>query len=332
MIRVAINGFGRIGRMVFRAGHKDPDINFVAINDLTDTKTLAHLLRYDSTHGIFDGEIGFDEHSLTINGREHKVFAQKDPKNLPWKDLDIDVVIESTGFFRTKEKAGLHLEAGAKKVLISAPAKGDGVKTIVKGVNEHSLAPEDSVVSNASCTTNCLAPVVKVLDDNFGVEEGFMTTVHSYTGDQRLLDAPHSDLRRARSAAVNIVPTTTGAAIAVTKVIPNLKGKLDGMAMRVPTVDGSITDFVCKLKKNVSVVELNELFKNVALRELRGVLQYTEDPIVSVDIIGNRHSSIFDAGLTKVLNGGFVKVVSWYDNEVGYSNRMIDLAKQMGRL
>ena len=332
MIRVAINGFGRIGRMVFRAGHDDPELEFVAINDLTDTSTLAHLLKYDSVHGRFKGSVESKEKALVINGKEIKVFAERDPAQLPWGDLGIDVVVESTGIFRTKEKAELHIQAGAKKVLISAPAKGDTpVKTIVKGVNDHELTGDDTVVSCASCTTNCLAPVVKVLDDNFGVDEGFMTTVHAFTADQRIVDAPHSDLRRARTAAVSIVPTTTGAAKAVTKVIPHLKGKLDGMAMRVPVPDGSITDFVCRLKKPVSIEEINALFKSVAGNELKGVLEYTEDPIVSVDIIGNRHSSIFDALSTKVMPSGLVKVVSWYDNEFGYSCRMLDLVKVMGQ-
>jgi glyceraldehyde 3-phosphate dehydrogenase len=328
MVRVAINGFGRIGRMVFRCGYKDPDVEFVAVNDLTDTKTLAHLLRYDSVHGIFEGTIEARDNALIINGREVKVFAEREPNKLPWKNLNIDVVVESTGFFTSKERASLHLQAGARKVLISAPASG-GVKTIVKGVNDHEITPQLTVVSCASCTTNCLAPMVKVLDDNFGVEVGFMTTVHAYTGDQNLVDGPHKDLRRARSGAVSIVPTTTGAAIAVTEVIPHLQGRLDGMAMRVPVPDGSITDFVCKLKREASVKEINDLFRNVSRNELRGVLQYVDEPIVSVDIIGNTHSSIFDALSTKVLPGGLVKVVSWYDNEYGYSNRMIDLVKKM---
>ncbi|MBR9703584.1 type I glyceraldehyde-3-phosphate dehydrogenase, partial [Candidatus Woesearchaeota archaeon] len=287
MVRIAINGFGRIGRMVFRAGYKDPAIDFIAINDLTDTKTLAHLLKYDSVHGRFEGDISYNDHALIINGNEIKVYAQKDPSQLPWKKHNIDVVIESTGFFLTKEKAGLHLQAGAKKVLISAPAKGEGVKSIVKGVNEHDLTPEDKIISNASCTTNCLAPLVKVLDDNYGIEEGLMTTIHAYTADQHIVDAPHKDLRRARSAAVSIVPTTTGAAKAVTNVIPHLKGRLDGMAMRVPVSDGSITDFVCRLKKHATAEEINNLFRTVSKNELRGVLFAMEEPIVSVDIIGN---------------------------------------------
>ncbi len=328
MVRVAINGFGRIGRMIFRAGYKDPEIEFVAINDLTDTKTLAYLLRHDSVHGMFEGNIEYTEDKLIVNGMEIKVFSEKEPNKLPWQELGIDVVVESTGFFRTKEKASLHLEAGAKKVIISAPAKGETpVKTIVKGVNEHEITPDDKIISCASCTTNCLAPIVKVLDDNFGVEEGFMTTVHSYTADQRIVDAPHKDLRRGRTAASNIVPTTTGAAKAVAEVMPHLKGKLDGMAIRVPTQDGSITDFVCRLRKPATKEEINNLFKSVSENELRGVLQYVEEPIVSTDIIGNRHSSIFDAELTKILPNGMIKVVSWYDNEFGYSNRMIDLVK-----
>ncbi|MFT4261102.1 MAG: type I glyceraldehyde-3-phosphate dehydrogenase [Candidatus Woesearchaeota archaeon] len=325
MIKVAINGFGRIGRMVFRAGQQQ-GIEFVAVNDLTDTKTLAHLLKYDSTHGKLQQQVTYDENNLYINDKPLKVFAEKDPSNLPWKELGIDVVIESTGFFLTKEKASLHLKAGAKKVILSAPAKDKDILTIVKGVNEHEYKGQE-IVSNASCTTNCLAPLVKVLDDNFGLEKGLMTTVHAYTADQRIVDGPHGDLRRARSAAQNIVPTTTGAAKAVTKVLPHLHGKLDGMAIRVPVVDGSITDFTCTLKKDVTIQEINNLFKQVANNELKNVLEYTEEPIVSTDIIGNPHSSIFDALSTNVIDGRFVKVVSWYDNEWGYSNRLIDLIK-----
>ena len=328
MVRVAINGFGRIGRMVFRAGHKDPNIDFVAINDLTDTRTLAHLLKYDSSQGRFEADIFFDDSSITVNGNRLLVFSERDPLKLPWGDLGIDVVVESTGFFTSKEKASLHLEAGAKKVLLSAPGKD--IFTIVKGVNEHEYKG-DLIVSNASCTTNCLAPLVKVLDDNFGVERGFMTTVHAYTGDQRLLDAPHKDLRRARSAAINIIPTTTGAASAVGMVLPHLAGKLDGNAIRVPVPTGSITDFSCVLKKDTSVEEINNLFRNVSLRELRGVLQFCDEPIVSSDVVGNVNSSIFDALSTNVIDGRFVKVVSWYDNEFGYSYRMVDLIKLLGK-
>ena len=321
MIKVAINGFGRIGRMVFRAGH-DKGIDFVAINDLTDTKTLAHLLKYDSTHGKFPGSIEYDENSLTVNGKKIPVHKEKDPSKLPWKG--IDVVVESTGFFTSKEKAELHLKAGAKKVLISAPAKGD-VFTIVKGVNEH-LYKGQKIVSNASCTTNCLAPIVKVLDDNFGIQNGFMTTIHAYTADQRIVDGPHSDLRRARAAAANIVPTTTGAAKAVTLALPHLKGKLDGQAVRVPVIDGSLTDFVCNLKTEVTVEQINSLLKNVSHNELKGVLEYSEEPLVSSDIIGNPNSSIVD-GLSTMVEGRTVKVVSWYDNEMGYSNRLVDVIK-----
>ncbi len=329
MVRVAINGFGRIGRMVFRAGVQDPDIDFVALNDLTDTKTLAHLLKYDSVHGIFNGQIDYDENNLIVDGRKIKVFAERDPEKLPWKEEEIDIVVESTGFFTRMNDCKKHIKAGAKKVLLSAPPKDD-VPTFVIGVNEHDYDVEKhDVISNASCTTNCLAPLVKVLDDNFGIEKGFMTTVHSYTGDQKLVDAPHKDLRRARSGAVSIIPTTTGAAKAVAKVIPHLKGKLDGMAMRVPTPDGSITDFVCVLKKDTTKEEINELFRNVSQHHLRNVLQYMEDPIVSRDIVGNPHSSIFDAALTMVMEGRFVKVVSWYDNEWGYSNRMVQMLKKM---
>jgi len=327
MIKVAINGFGRIGRMVFRAGLHHPDIQFVAVNDLTDTKTLAHLLRYDSVHGMFEGDITYDEKSITINGNKLLVFSERDPTNLPWGELDIDVVVESTGFFRTEDKAGLHLIAGAKKVVLSAPGKGN-IFTIVKGVNEHLYAGQ-KIVSNASCTTNCLAPLVKVLNDNFGIEKGFMTTIHGYTADQRLVDAPHSDLRRARHAALSIVPTSTGAAVAVAEVIPELKGKLDGLAMRVPVPDGSITDFTCEVKQDVTVEQINELFKNVSNHELKGIIQYMQDPIVSVDVINNPHSSIFDAALTKVIDRRLVKIVSWYDNEWGYSHRMIDIINKI---
>ncbi len=329
MIRVAINGFGRIGRMVYRAGYYDPLIDWVGFNDLTDPQTLANLLKYDSVHGKFKGDISYTDHSLIINGKEIKVFAERDPEKLPWGDLNVDVVVESTGFFRTKELAGKHLAAGAKKVLISAPAKGDPpVMTVVKGVNEHEYDKDKyNVVSNASCTTNCLAPMVKVLHDNFKIVRGFMTTVHAYTGDQRLVDAPNKDLRRGRSAGINIVPTTTGAAIAVTQVIPELQGRLDGIAIRVPVADGSVTDFVCELEQDVSKKQINELFKEVAKHHLKGIIEYSEDPLVSTDIIGNPNSCIFDSCLTHVIDGRFVKVVGWYDNEWGYSCRMIDIIK-----
>ena len=331
MIKVAINGFGRIGRMVLKAGLNDSDIEFVAINDLTDNGTLAHLFKYDSVHGKFKGTVEATANSLTINGKEIKAFAEKDPENLPWKDLDIDIVVESTGFFRTNAKAEKHLKAGAKKVLISAPAKTEEscdikLNTLVKGVNEENYDGE-TIVSNASCTTNCLAPMVKVLNDNFKIKTGFMTTIHAYTSDQRLLDAPHKDMRRARNAATNIVPTTTGAAIAVTKVIPELKGKLDGMAIRVPVPDGSVTDFVCEIEKETTVEDINKLFKSVSKNELKDILEYSDEPLVSSDIIGNPHSVIFDSMSTKVINGKFIKILGWYDNEWGYSSRMIDIIK-----
>jgi len=328
MINLAINGFGRIGRFVFKIiiENYSDEINVVAINDLTDTKTLAHLLKYDSVHGKFDAKIECTKHSLVINNNQIHVLSEKDPELLPWKHLQVDIVIESTGFFRTKELAEKHIHAGARKVIISAPAKSDDIKTIVFGVNENTYDHEkDNIVSNASCTTNCLAPMVKVLNDNFGVEKGLLNTIHSYTSDQRLVDAPHKDLRRARSAAINIVPTTTGAAIAVTKVIPSLQGKLDGIAMRVPTPDGSIVDFTCQLKRNVTKNEINKLFKNVSLHHLKGVLEYTEEPLVSTDIVGNPHSVIFDSQLTYVKDN-LVKVIGWYDNEAGYSYRLVELA------
>lgn len=325
MIKIAINGFGRIGRMVYRAGKNDPKIKFVAINDLTDTKTLANLLKYDSVHGKLPSKVTYDENNIIIDGTKIPVFKQKDPKKLPWKKHDVDVVVESTGFFRTEETASLHLQAGAKKVVMSAPSKGGNVFTMVKGVNEHEYNQE-KIVSNASCTTNCLAPIVKVLDDNFGVEKGLMTTVHAYTSSQNMIDGPHKDLRRARAAAVNIVPTTTGAAIAVTRVLPHLKGKLDGMAMRVPVPDGSIVDATFTLKKKATKEEINNIFKQVSNHHLKNVLQYTEEPLVSSDIIGNPHSSIVDGTSTNVIDD-MVKIVSWYDNEMGYSHRMIDVIK-----
>jgi glyceraldehyde 3-phosphate dehydrogenase len=326
MVKVAINGFGRIGRQVLRIGLKR-GIEFVAVNDLTDTKTLAYLYKYDSSHGVSEGEIGHDDKNIIIDGKKILVLAEKDPSKLPWKELGVDVVIESTGLFTDKEKAELHLKAGAKKVIISAPAKGD-VKTIVLGVNEHTYdKAKDNIISNASCTTNCLAPVVKVLNDNFGVEYGFMTTVHAYTNDQKILDLPHKDLRRGRSAAVNIVPTTTGAAKAVSEVIPELKGRLDGVSLRVPVPCGSLTDFVCTLKKDTTVGDVNKLFESVSKYHLKGLLQYTEDEIVSSDIVGNPNSSIFDGKSTMMLNTRMLKVFAWYDNEWGYSSRVVDLIK-----
>lgn len=329
MIKVAINGFGRIGRMVFRAGINDPNIEFVGLNDLFPTESLAYLLKYDSVHPKFDGTVSHDEKHLIVNGKKIPVFAQRDPKDLPWKDLNVDVVIESTGFFLTQELASKHLEAGAKKVLLSAPAKEESIPTFVKGVNEHDYKPEMKIISNASCTTNCLAPMVKVLHDNFGIEHGFMTTVHGYTADQKLVDAPHKDPRRGRSAAVSTIPTSTGAAKAVARVIPELKGKLDGFAIRAPIPDGSITDFVCTLKKDATPQQINKLFKDVASHHLKNIIEYTDEPLVSHDIINNTHSCIFDSELTKVIDGKLVKIFGWYDNEWGYSHRMIDLVKVM---
>lgn len=330
MVRVAINGFGRIGRLVLRAGVGDKKIQWVAVNDLTDAKTLAHLFEYDSVYGKFCGKVKAEGNNLIINGKKIAVFSEKDPTKLPWKKLNVDVVIESTGLFTSKDSAAQHITAGAKKVLISAPWKGDKpVKTIVYGVNDEKYdKKKDDVISNASCTTNCLTPVAKVLNDNFGIVSGFLTTVHSYTADQRLVDAPHKDLRRARAAGVNMVPTTTGAAIATTEVIPELKGKMDGIAIRVPTICGSVIDFVAVLKKAPTVEKVNEAMKSAAKGKLKGVLEYSEEPLVSTDIIGNLHSAIFDAQSTMVI-GNLVKVIAWYDNEWGYSCRMVDMVKIM---
>jgi len=329
MVRVAINGFGRIGRQVFQAGHDDPGIEWVAVNDLTDTKTLAHLLKYDSVHGRFKGKVEYDDSALIVDSKRIAVLAEKDPERLPWREMGVDVVIESTGFFTERAGAEKHIKAGAKKVLISAPAKGHDI-TIVKGVNAHLYDKEKhNIISNASCTTNCLAPMIKVLHDSFGIVRGFMNTEHAYTADQRLVDAPHKDLRRARSAAISIIPTTTGAAKAVAEVIPDLKGKLDGISMRVPVPDGSVVDFVCELKNPATKEQINALFKSAAEKELRGILEYTEDPIVSSDIVHNSHSCIFDANLTNVIDGTFVRIIGWYDNEWGYSNRMIDVVKTL---
>lgn len=331
MVKVAINGFGRIGRMVFRIAHGRDDMDVVAINDLTDAATLAHLLKRDSAQGTFDATVSHKEGALVVDGKEYPIFAEKDPAALPWEKLGVEIVAECTGRFRTKETAGKHIEAGAKRVVLSAPGKGID-NTIVLGVNEHEYKPEtDIIVSNASCTTNCLAPVVKVLDDNFKIKRGFMTTVHAYTADQRLQDAPHKDLRRARAAALNIVPTTTGAAKAVGEVLPHLKGKLDGIAIRVPVITGSATDLVCEVEKTATAEEINALFKNVAGNHMKGVLEYSEEPLVSSDIIHNPHSSIFDSQMTAVMEGNMIKVLSWYDNEWGYSNRMVDLMALMSK-
>lgn len=329
-IKVGINGFGRIGRMVTRsilANHKD-NIEIVGVNDLTDTKTLAHLFKYDSAQGTYPGDVSVDGDTLTIDGDSFKVSAERDPANLNWGELGAEVVVESTGFFRDAKSAGKHLEAGAKKVVISAPASGDDIQTIVLGVNDEKIDKEVEIYSNASCTTNCLAPMAKVLDDSFGLVKGFMTTIHSYTGDQALVDGPHKDLRRARAAAVNIVPTTTGAAKAVGLVLPHLDGKLDGGAVRVPTVTGSLTDFTVVLEKETTEEEVNAAFKAASEGAMKGVLEYSEEPLVSSDIIGNPHSNIFDALSTKV-DGNLVKVIGWYDNEAGYSARTADLIKKI---
>ncbi|NOU17902.1 MAG: type I glyceraldehyde-3-phosphate dehydrogenase [Bacteroidales bacterium] len=330
-IKVAINGFGRIGRNVFKIALERPELVVVGINDLTDTKTLAHLLKYDSTQGRFDGKVEFDAENLIVNGIKYRVHADKSPINIKWNETP-DVVIESTGVFtkRESEKGGYgdHLKNGAKKVILTVPSKDEIDRMIVLGVNDADLKPEDRCISNASCTTNCLAPVVKVLQDTFGVERGFMTTIHSYTNDQQILDAPHSDLRRARSCAVSQIPTTTGAAKAVGKIIPALKGKIDGLAVRVPTPTGSLVDFVAILKKEATKEEINAAMKKAAEGSMKGILEYTEDPIVSVDIIHNTHSSIFDAQSTMV-NGNMVKILSWYDNEWGYSCRVVDLINKL---
>ena len=331
MVKVAINGFGRIGRITYRNLLGKQGVEVVAINDLTDAKTLAHLFKYDSVHGKFPGTVSVDGDKIVINGKAIKIYAEKDPENLPWAALGVDVVIESTGVFRNREKMGKHIKAGAKKVVLTVPAdKAEDVDaTVVLGVNDHVITKDLQFISNASCTTNCLAPVAKVLNDKFGIKRGLMNTIHSYTNDQIILDAPHKDLRRARAAAVSIIPTSTGAAKAVGLVIPELKGKLDGFAMRVPTPDGSVVDLTCELNKPATVEEINAAVKEAANGAMKGVLEYTEDPIVSIDIVGNPHSSIFDAGLTKVMDGNFVKIVSWYDNEAGYSNRVADLVTKL---
>lgn len=328
MHKVGINGFGRIGRLVFREMVKRGEFDVVAINDLTDAATLAHLLKYDSVHGRFKGSVEAKEGAILVNGKEVKVFAEKNPANLPWKDLGVELVIEATGVFRSREKTMPHIDAGAKKVLITAPAKGEVDATIVLGVNDEVLKPEMKIVSNASCTTNSIAPIIKILNDNFGIEKGYLTTVHAYTNDQRILDLPHSDLRRARTAAANTIPTSTGAAKAVGVVIPELKGKLDGIAMRVPVTDGSITDLTVVLKKDTTTEEVNELVKKAAENELKGIVEFTEEELVSSDIVGTTVSAIFDSKLTAVM-GNLVKVCSWYDNEYGYSCRVVDLAKKM---
>jgi len=329
--KVAINGFGRIGRLTFRNLMENKGIEVVAINDLTDNKTLAHLLKYDSAHGRFDGTVDYTEDALIINGKSIPAFSNRNPEELPWAKLGVDIVLECTGFFRSKDKAGLHLKAGAKDVIISAPAKGDDVQTIVLGVNDDDLDRRKNVFSNASCTTNCLAPLGKIIVENWGLVVGSMTTVHAYTGAQRLQDAPHSDLRRGRAAAYNIVPTTTGAAIAASLVVPELEGKFSTLSLRVPVITGSLVEINCVVEKEVTVDEINATFKKMAEGPMKGVLEYTEDPIVSSDIVGNKHSSIFDAGMTTV-NGKMVKIVSWYDNEAGYSARLADLCAKVAKV
>jgi glyceraldehyde 3-phosphate dehydrogenase len=327
MKRIAINGFGRIGRLAFRQLVSRPAFQVVAINDLTDVETLAHLLKYDSIHGLFQGEVSVANGNLVVNGTEIQISAERNPADLPWGAMNVDLVVESTGVFADAEKASAHLTAGAGKVIISAPAKGD-LKTVVLGVNDDILTAEDRIVSNASCTTNCLAPMAKVLNDSFGMEKGFITTVHAYTADQRLQDAPHKDLRRARAAALSMIPTSTGAAKAVGLVLPELAGKLDGMAVRVPTPTGSVTDLTAVLKKEATAEEVNAALKAAADGPMKGILQYCEDPIVSVDIVGNTHSCIVDAELTKC-SGTLVKLFGWYDNEAGYATRVVDLAERL---
>ena len=327
-VNIGINGFGRIGRLVFRRMMQQGGYNVVAINDITDAKTLAYLLKYDSVHGKYPGAVSADGDNIVVDGKKFKVLAEKDPAKLPWKDLNAQLVIEGTGIFTSREKLMLHIQAGAKKVLLTAPAKDEIDATVVLGVNDNVLTGKEQFLSNASCTTNCLAPMVKVLNDAFGVDHGYMTTIHSYTNDQRLLDLPHKDLRRARAAALSIIPTTTGAAKTVGKVIPALKGKLDGFSLRVPTPDASITDFVAVLKKPATKEDVNAAMKNAAATSMKGILEYTEDELVSTDIIGNEHSCIFDSKLT-MAQGSTVKVFGWYDNEWGFSCRVVDLLKRI---
>jgi glyceraldehyde 3-phosphate dehydrogenase len=325
--RIAINGFGRIGRLAFRIMQERSDVNVVAINDLTDVNTLAHLLKYDSVHGRFNGEVSVSDGNLVVNGVTVQVSAERNPEDLPWGDLSVDVVVESTGVFTHSDTAAGHIKAGAKKVVISAPAKGD-LKTIVLGVNDDILTDDDTIVSNASCTTNCLAPMAKVLNDTFGIKTGFITTIHAYTSDQRLQDAPHKDLRRSRGAAVNMIPTTTGAAVAVGLVLPELAGKLDGLAVRVPTPTGSVTDLTVVLDRDATIEEINSAMKAAADGPMKGILSYCTDPIVSSDIVGDPHSCIFDADLTRA-SGNVVKLFGWYDNEAGYATRVADLVERL---
>lgn len=329
-INVAINGFGRIGRVTFRALQNKPNVNVVAINDLTDNPTLAHLLKYDSIHGRFNGTVEADDNYLTVNGNKIKALAEKNPENLPWAELGVDIVLECTGLFLDSDKASGHLKAGAKRVILSAPAKGNDIKMIVLGGNEETITDDDKIISNASCTTNCVSPLVKIVDELCGIENGYMMTIHAYTADQRLQDAPHKDLRRARAAALSIVPTSTGAAKAIGKIFPHLNGKLDGTSVRIPTPTGSLTDLSLIVTKPVSAEEINAAFKKYAEGNLKGILEYTEDEIVSADIVGNPHSCIFDSKLT-VVKGNLVKVFGWYDNEAGYSNRLADLCEKLAK-
>ena len=332
-IKVGINGFGRIGRLTYRALLTKQNVDVVAINDLTDANTLAHLLKYDSVHGKFPGTIIVEGDFLVVNGNKLRVIAERDPANLPWGTLGVEVVVESTGIFRNREKMGKHIAAGAKKVLLSVPADNpqDVDLTVVLGVNDNLITPDMQFISNASCTTNCLAPVAKVLNDKFGIVRGLMNTIHSYTNDQIILDGPHKDLRRARAAAMSMIPTKTGAAKAIGLVIPELEGKLDGFAVRVPTPDGSMVDLTCELAKNVTIDEVNAAMKSAAEGSMAGILEYLTDPLVSVDIVGNAHSSIYDSGMTKLIGGNFLKIISWYDNEYGYSCRMADLVERVMR-
>jgi glyceraldehyde 3-phosphate dehydrogenase len=331
-LKYAINGFGRIGRLVLRVAEENPDFDLVAVNDITDAATLAHLLKYDSVHGKFEAEISHDQSSITVDGDKFAVFAERDPAALPWGDLDVDVVIEATGKFRDREGASKHLKAGARKVMISAPAKDPDVM-IVMGVNDGDYdAAKHDIISTASCTTNCAAPMIKVLHESFGVVKGVMTTVHAYTNDQRILDLPHKDLRRARAAAVSMIPTTTGAARAITTVMPELKGKLDGLAVRVPTPDGSLVDFVVQVSKSASVESVNRAFRDASeVAPLKGYLRYTDEPLVSIDIVGDRHSCIFDSQLTTVMADDMVKIFGWYDNEAGYASRMVDMMRLVAK-
>ena len=331
-VRIGINGFGRIGRNVFRILNDRADLEVVAINDLTDTKTLAHLLRYDTVAGRFDGQVEVGDGTMTVDGKEIRTLAERDPAALPWGDLAVDFVVEATGIFRARAQCQMHIDAGAKKVVLTVPPKDEIDNMVVLGVNCDTLTADHKIISNASCTTNCLAPLAKVMHDSFGIKRGLMNTIHAYTNDQRILDLPHSDLRRARAAAQNIIPTSTGAARAVGKVLPELNGKLDGMSMRVPVPCGSVVDLVAEIEKTASIEEINAAVKAAAEGPLQGVLQYSEDPLVSSDILGNPHSSVFDAQSTMVMDNNMVKVVSWYDNEWGYSNRVCDLIAKSASL